>query len=174
MGSRRSEHGKGYSRPPMARCFRSSIANYSKGFHYIWNEIPVLITFESNWQKAERLLIGIINQHAEHLTEQAKKRVEQAARKYLILYTKLTPIVYLSVADSGVLLTLRYLCDPRQRRGTEDGIWRDILNAFAKAPDIDFAYPTQRFYNNPEEGKSGTGGQGQQAESEEKRYPKLD
>ena len=143
---------------PNGKVFQEFIANYSKGFHYIWNEIPVIITFESNWQKAERLLVRIVNQHAEHLTEQAKKSVQQAARKYLILYTKLTPIVYLSVADSGVMLTMRYLCDPRQRRGTEDGIWRDILNAFAKAEDIDFAYPTQRFYNNQLEGKSETGG----------------
>ena len=143
---------------PNGKVFQEFIANYSKGFHYIWNEIPVLITFESNWHKAERLLTAIVNQHAEHLTEKAKKRVEQAARKYLILYTKLTPIVYLSVADSGVMLTLRYLCDPRQRRGTEDGIWRDILNAFAKTSDIDFAYPTQRFYHNRSEGKSEAGG----------------
>ena len=143
---------------PNGKVFQEFIANYSKGFQYIWNEIPVLITFESNWQKAERRLVAIVNQHAEHLTEKAKKRVQQAARKYLILYTKLTPIVYLSVADSGVMLTLRYLCDPRQRRGTEDGIWRDILNAFAEADDIDFAYPTQRFYSNQHEGKSGAGG----------------
>lgn len=144
---------------PNGKVFQEFIANYSKGFHYIWNEIPVLLTFESNWQKAERRLIAIVNQHAKHLTEKAKKRVQQAGRKYLILYTKLTPIVYLSVVDSGVMLTMRYLCDPRKRRGTEDGIWRDILNAFAEADDIDFAYPTQRFYNNSLEGKSSTGGQ---------------
>jgi len=30
------------------------LANYSKGFQYIWNEIPVLITFESDWEKAKK------------------------------------------------------------------------------------------------------------------------
>ena len=143
---------------PNGKVFQEFIGNYSKGFHYIWNEIPILITFESNWQKAERLLIAIVNQHAEHLTKRAKKRVEEAARKYLIIYTKLTPIVYLSVTDNGVMLTLRYLCDPRQRRGGEDAIWRDVLNAFAKEEDIDFAYPTQRFYHNQLEGKCNAGG----------------
>jgi hypothetical protein len=55
-----------------------------------------------------------------------------------------------------VLLTIRYLCDPRRRRSTEQSIWEDILNAFAERDDIDFAYPTQRFYDNLTEGKPGT------------------
>jgi small-conductance mechanosensitive channel len=79
--------------------------------------------------------------------------VREAAKKVMIFYSKLTPIVYTSVKDSGVLLTLRYLCDPRRRRTTAQGIWEDILDKFAECPDIDFAYPTQRFYNNMAEGK---------------------
>ena len=54
------------------------------------------------------------------------------------------------------MLTIRYLCEPRRRRGTEQEIWEDILDAFAKHDDIDFAYPTQRFYDNSAEGKPGT------------------
>ncbi len=57
-----------------------------------------------------------------------------------------------------MLLTLRFLCNPRLRRGTEESIWEDILDAFAATPDIDFAYPTQRFYDNRAEGKPGAGG----------------
>lgn len=35
-------------------------------------------------------------------------------------------------------------------------IWETVLNEFAKHDNIDFAYPTQRFYNNLTEGKPGT------------------
>ena len=139
---------------PNARVFTESIANYSKGFHYIWNEIPVLITFESNWQKAKLLLLEIANKDAEQLTAAAKQRVKKAAEKFMIFYSKLTPIVYTSVKDCGVLLTIRYLCEPRQRRITEQSIWEDILKKFSECQDIDFAYPTTRFYNNAAEGKS--------------------
>ena len=75
----------------------------------------------------------------------------------MIHYSKLTPTVYTSVKESGVLLTIRYLCEPRRRRGSEETIWEDILNAFAAYSDIDFAYPTQRFYDNIREGKPGAG-----------------
>jgi hypothetical protein len=54
------------------------------------------------------------------------------------------PAVYTSVLDAGVLLTIRYLCRPRQRRGTAEEFWERILDTFAESPDIEFAYPTQR------------------------------
>jgi len=74
----------------------------------------------------------------------------------MIFYTKLSPTVYTTVKDCGVLLTIRYICEPRRRRDSEQGIWEDILKEFAKSAEIDFAYPTQRFYNNVLEGKVGT------------------
>ena len=142
-------------RIPNASVFTQALANYSRGFQFIWNEIPVMITFESNWKKAKEILLEIVNKHAEHISGTAKKRVKEASKNFMIYYSKLTPIVYTSVKDSGVLLTIRYLCEPRRRRGTKEKIWEDILNAFAACDDIDFAYPTQRFYDNIRERKSG-------------------
>lgn len=139
---------------PNGKVFNDSLANYSKGFQYIWNEIDILLTFESNWTKAKKRLLSIANKHAEHISGAAESRVKKAAKKYMIFYSTLTPTVYTSVKDSGVQLSIRYLCEPRERRGTEQEIWEDILHEFALHKDIDFAYPTQRFYNNAEESKS--------------------
>lgn len=135
--------------------FTLSLANFSKGFQYIWNEIAVLVTFESDWEKAKEILAGIASKHGEELSTSAEEKLHEAARRFMIFYSKLTPTVYTSVRDCGVLLTIRYLCDPRRRRSTEESIWEDILHAFAENDDIDFAYPTQRFYNNVREGKPG-------------------
>jgi len=140
---------------PNGKVFNEVLANYSQGFHYIWNEIGVLVTFESDWRKAKQLLLDISQRHGEHLGVNAQQHLREAAKKFMIFYTKLTPTVYTSVKDSGVMLTLRYLCDPRQRRGSEQAVWEEILDAFAACDDIDFAYPTQRFYQNPTEGKPG-------------------
>lgn len=129
---------------------KSPLANSHVGFEYIWNEIPVLITFESNWKKAKALLLEIGRENAEFLSKNAQKQIQQAARKYLIVAGKLTPTVYTTVKASGVLLSIRYLVDPRQRRGTEQEMWEDILDAFDGEPDIHFAYPTTRFYNAPQ------------------------
>jgi small-conductance mechanosensitive channel len=141
---------------PNGRIFTEPLANYDKGFKYIWNEVAVLITFESDWKKAKQILARIADKHAEHLTAQAEEELLTASRQYLINYRKLTPIVYTKAVDSGVQLTMRYLIDPRKRRGTEHAIWEDILTEFAVCPDVDLAYHTVRGFKHSEEGKSTT------------------
>ncbi len=130
--------------------------NYTAGFVHIWHEIPILVTFESDWKKAKKILSEIVDKHAMHISEEAAKQIKSAAKKYLIFYSKLTPIVYTTIKDSGVLLTMRFLCEPRQRRSTEEVILEEVLDEFNECSDIDFAYPTTRFYNNVGEGKEGT------------------
>jgi small-conductance mechanosensitive channel len=129
---------------PNGRVLSDPVANYDKGFRYIWSEIPVTVTFESDWKKAKDLLEQIGIRHAEQLTDQVEKELLEASRRYLIAYTKLTPIVYVRVADHGIRLTLRYLIRSRFRRGSENAIWQDVLDAFEAVPEIDFAYPTTR------------------------------
>lgn len=123
------------------------LANFGAGFEYIWNEIPVLVTFESNWRKAKEILGEIASECGESLSEKAAEKVRETSKRFLIFYRTFTPTVYTSVEESGVLLTIRYLCRPRERRGSAQAIWEDVLDRFAKAPDIEFAYPTRRFYD---------------------------
>lgn len=139
---------------PNGNIFNKKLANYTKGFKFIWNEIPVTVTFESNWEKAKTILQNIINKHAGQVGKKAGKEIKQASKEFLILYSYLTPAVYVSVVDFGVSLTMRYLCHPKLRRNTTQTIWEDVLKEFAQCSDIDFAYPTQRFYNNVTEGKN--------------------
>lgn len=131
---------------PNGLIFTSGVANYTHGPDFIWNEIPVLVTFESDWEKAKGILKGIAEAHDIALNTGAAREFEAATRKFLLKYNKLTAIVYTNVVDSGVMLTIRYLCRPRQRRGTTEAIWEEILRAFAQHADIDLAYPTTRFY----------------------------
>ena len=140
---------------PNGKVFTEPQFNYTRGFGYIWNELPVLVTYESDWRKAKQMLQEIVERHAATLTEEAQRRISQASRQFMIVYSNLTPIVYTAVHDSGVLLTMRYLCDPRRRRGIAHAIWEDVLDAFAAEDSIDFAYPTTRFYDNAIEGKAG-------------------
>ncbi len=129
---------------PNGKVFSEIFANYTKGFRYIWSEIPVLITFESDWKEAKRILMEIIEQHYQEFAPQANHEVKKAARKFLIYYNNLTPIVYTDVLDSGVNLTIRYLVNPRRRRYSREVIWEDVLTAFAAHDNIELAYPTYR------------------------------
>ena len=131
-----------------------TIVNYTETFPYIWIELRILVTFESNWQKAKEILQEIANVHSQKVSGSAKEKIHEASKHYMLYYNMLTPIVYTSVEACGVMLTMRLLVEPHKRRGCEHAIWEDILLKFAEHKDIDFAYPTQRFYNNLTEGKN--------------------
>jgi small-conductance mechanosensitive channel len=141
---------------PNGLVFREPLANYTRGMQYIWNEIGVMVTFESDWKKAKEILDEVIQEHAREVVEEAERQMQKASRQFMIFYSTLTPTVYTDVRDSGVMLTLRYLTHPRRRRGTAQAIWEDVLTRFAEHDDIDFAYPTTRYYYNAAEGKPGT------------------
>lgn len=129
---------------PNGMIFTHPLSNYDKGFKYIWNEIPVLITFESDWHKAKTIIQTIVNEKTLAITPEVEKELRETSRKYLIFYNTLTPTVYTSVKDSGVLLTIRYLSEIRKRRSTAEEIWESLLDEFAKHDDIALAYPTFR------------------------------
>ncbi len=140
---------------PNARVFSDPLANYTAEFPYIWHEIPVLVTFESDWRRAKKILRAVVEEQAGSVVDEARAAVHRASRKFLIFYRLLTPTVYTSVEDSGVLLTLRFISPVRERRGLTERIWEAVLDAFAQEDRIDLAYPTRRLYANPLEGKPG-------------------
>lgn len=138
---------------PNHKVFSDPVANYTVGFRFIWHELPVLITFESNWRKMKTFLQKLADEQYQDLKIDARDELRKAARSYMIVYNVLTPIVYTNVKDSGIELTVRYISDPRKRRSGQQAIWEAILDYIEQEPDIDLAYPTMRIYNNMREGK---------------------
>lgn len=131
---------------PNGVVFNEGVANYTEGFGFIWHELPVLITFESDWRLAEQLIVEVLEADAPDVHGAAGAHIRETARRYSIRVGTLTPTVYLSVRDSGVLLTARYLVEARARRGREDRIWRSILERFAEHSEVELAYPTVRTF----------------------------
>ena len=127
--------------------FTSPIANYSEGFQFVWHEVPVLVTFESDWEKTEEIVAAALEEHAPHHDPaRAQLELRQSMAAYQIRYTHTTPATYLTVKDSGVQVTGRILVEVRKRRNVEAAIWKSILTAIAADPDIELAYPTTRIF----------------------------
>jgi len=58
---------------PNGKMFVEPVAIYSRGMHdFIWNEVAVLVTFESNWKTAKDILHEIAVSHAGHLPSRRK------------------------------------------------------------------------------------------------------
>ena len=137
---------------PNGMIFNQKLVNYTHGFPFIWNEVPVIITFESDWETAKELLQEIGKRHGEKVTQAVERELRKSSHKFLIHEHKFQPRIFTDVKDQGVLLTIRYMCAPHERRATTHAIWEDILKEFAKHDNITLAYPTTRIYREPEEG----------------------
>lgn len=140
---------------PNGKLFSEHVANYTSGTDHIWEEVPVLITFESDWRKAKGLIENIMSGLIVDANDITSVRSDEAGR-YLIYRGVSTPIVYTSVESSGILLTARFPVEPRKRRGSVQEVWESILDSFAEHDDIDLAYPTTRFYYHTAESRQGT------------------
>lgn len=130
---------------PNSVIFTQPIANYHQGFPYLWHELRIDLTLDSNWERALEVFQDIASAETEVDRQEQAKVVEELANQeaYLIRFKHLTPIVYLSKSEYSLILTIRYCCEPRARRSTEARLWKSLLKAVAQAEDYWFAYPTR-------------------------------
>jgi small-conductance mechanosensitive channel len=133
---------------PNGKVFTEPLTNYSQGFAYIWHEIPVLVTFESDWEAAEALVLEAVQQASAVVSpDRVAEQLRQTATEYRFHITDLAPSTIVTAEDSGILITGRLLVAARGgRRAAEQAVWRHLLKAFADHDDIDLAYPTVRTY----------------------------
>jgi small-conductance mechanosensitive channel len=76
---------------PNGKVFVEPQTNYTKGwFDCIWNEIPLHLTFESNWKKAKEILQEIVITQAGHLTPLAERKLKESSHEFIILKTVVT------------------------------------------------------------------------------------
>ena len=131
---------------PNSLILNNAIHNYTVGHDLIWHELPVTVTFESDWEKAEEIMLAVAEKDFEVRKESILEQIRKVKQRYLVRYNFITPKVYVTIADSGVLLTLRYMVSARRRRTMEDEFSREILRQFTMEPAVELAYPTTRIY----------------------------
>ena len=141
---------------PNGKVFMEAQINYNQGFTHIWEEVEVLVTFESDWKKAKDLIKKVLENKIFSVSSEMETHLMEISKKYLVRRELLNPKVFTSVRDSGILLTARYIVHPQKRRSRNEHFWENLLEEFQQHKDIDFAYPTQRFYDNRTEGKEVT------------------
>jgi len=113
---------------------------------FVWQEIRIVVTFESDWQRAEEILRDIAREIHDEVAPELAEGFQKLERRYAFKYGTLTPIVYVALADHGVELDLRFLIPVRRRRGSVDRVTRRILAALDAEPNVELAYPTYRVF----------------------------
>ena len=109
---------------PNAILFGQTITNYTLDEEFILVEVPVRITFESNWQEAERILVNA----AKEVTTDVIKEVNEE------------PFIRAELFDAGVMMRLRYKTRPVDRASSLSDIVKIIFHEFSKSDAVEFCY----------------------------------
>lgn len=131
---------------PNRDIFNNALFNYNQGMEYVWNEIQIVLTFNSNWKKAKDILEKIATKNGEKISEKAEKSIQEASKKFMIFDANVEPVVYTSTNENGIVFNIRYMSYYKNRRGLKQKIWEEILSSVEKHDDIEFAYSTQMIY----------------------------
>ena len=116
---------------PSSKIFNYPIKNYSKAFKYIWKEMEINVPIDSDIEKDKKTLYKIINSNEtlKKIPSKMKNQLNNVVGEYRIYYNNLDPIIYTSVVDNHVKLTIRFLCHPKKVRNIESDLWNKILLA---------------------------------------------
>ncbi len=144
-------------RIPNSKIITDPISNYTSEFPFLWHEVPVVFTFESDWRRAKELMLKMVTEASVETSQRAAEFLRRRPSRMLMQMGIVTATVYTSVLDHGVCLSMRFLTDPRQRRGFDQTLWEGVLDLVSNEPNIQLAYPTQRIVGFEREGRAPDG-----------------
>lgn len=130
--------------------FKHDVFNYSYLHPMIWERLDVLVTFETPPKEAEEVLTAILQEEAKESLEQYRKGDENFSKHYHVAKSKREPKILCTIGDSGVLFSLFFPAHFRGASSFKSRLSKRILEEFAKRPQLQFAYPTQRMIPTPD------------------------
>jgi len=102
---------------PNWEVLRSNVVNYSRDFPFVWDEVTIGVANESDLPYTVDVLERTARAVLGREMEDAAQRYEQLLRSERLLFdVDEVPRVYLSLADSWIDCTIRYLVPVRSRR----------------------------------------------------------
>lgn len=114
---------------PTSIIFDQEVINYTEKDEYILDEVTITITYESNLEKAEKIMNQSVGLIMAPLWETFQKRIP------LESHTRLR------CKDSGIDVTVRYYSLVNKRNAISTDIIREILEQIRKTKDVEIAYP---------------------------------
>lgn len=112
--------------------FSSPVYNYTSSFEFLWDEITIPLTFESDMQLARGILLELAEIHTDKYIDQAQQSWNQMRRDFKLEDASLENQVYLSLNNNVAEISLRYVVDYQERRTVKDKLYSDIFKRFSE------------------------------------------
>jgi small-conductance mechanosensitive channel len=119
------------------------INNFSKDLSYMWAELELPVTYDSNWKAAQELILKVLYEVVGETTPSAEKEMDDITTKYYLKKVSVEPAVYVTLTTNWVDLHIRYPVPVGQSRQAKDKIFSRLLEEIEKRDDIHIASSTQ-------------------------------
>lgn len=116
-----------------------TVNNYTKDHPYIWDEISIPITYDSNWKEALKIVESVVTVETKESAEKSDKSISKLTNKYYLPKRSTGPTVYVTLTDNWITFNIRYITEVRQRRITKDRLNRALISELEKSTDIQIA-----------------------------------
>ena len=117
---------------PNAKVFEEPIYNYTANVPFIWEEMTLPISYTSDRNRAEAILLEAARTHATKSAELSVQDIDALRRQHLD-EPALDPAVFWRLTDNWLELTVRFVTPERGVRDIKDGMSRQILTALDAA-----------------------------------------
>ncbi len=127
---------------PNSFIFETPIINYSRDTPYIWDEIKVAITYESDYKIAKQYILeSAVEVAGEKMKQYSKNMAQKIDIKELKSQLKEEPLIRSEFSESCMNFYVIYLCQARNRREVATEITESILGKIQKDDKVHIAYP---------------------------------
>ena len=112
------------------KIFDEPVFNYTRDFPFIWEEISIPITYETDRRKTEEIMLAATKKFVLKITEMSQEAMEKLQRQYFVNVKDFEPEVYYRITDNWLELTVRFIVGEHKIRGVKNNISREMLKHF--------------------------------------------
>ena len=112
------------------KIFDEPVFNYTRDFPFIWEEIGIPITYETDRAKTEEIMLAAAKKYTSEINQLSHEAVTKLEKNYFINLADFEPQVYYRITDNWLELTVRFIVGEHKIREVKNNISRDMLRGF--------------------------------------------
>ena len=116
-----------------AQIFEEPVYNYTREFPYLWDEMTLPISYRSDRNVAERILLDAAQRQTVSIASLSRDALDEMQRRYFMKPADMKPKVYYRLTDNWLELTVRFVVRDHGIRELKDGMSREILRDLEEA-----------------------------------------
>lgn len=115
------------------KIFETPVFNYTREFPFIWEEIMIPITYDTDLSRAEQIILDAVRSHTLKISEVGETFLVELERRYFVKRSEFEPRVFVRLTDNWVELSVRFIAHDHGVRELKDQISREMLASFKEA-----------------------------------------